>query len=240
MPTLRQKIIEEYNLQESGWPISGPDIKESLVIRTDLCGKKFGDHLIVSPIAEILGRKNDLDLYVRCMCVKCEYTKIIRMKSLSRSSAVCRFCNPALDQVQYPKWLYNRMSSLKSRCTNSNDPNYRKYGALGIEFGWHYATDAAKWIFENLGADENHRKMMITRIDNSGNFEIGNLKWSERLIPVSTYEGMSFKSWMSRFTVMYPDVIYSNNSFRSFLRSGMTSDQIAERFKESNKNPKGK
>jgi len=73
---------------------------------------------------------------------------------------------------EYVSW-----SRMKTRCLNSNDPNFRKYGAKGI-------TICPQWIdsFETFLDDVGPRpsiKHSIDRFPNRhGNYEPGNVRWA--------------------------------------------------------------
>lgn len=64
---------------------------------------------------------------------------------------------------------------MRQRCCDPNFSDYPKYGARGI-------TVCARWLesFENFLADMGLRPAgrSIDRIDNDGNYEPGNCKWS--------------------------------------------------------------
>lgn len=68
-----------------------------------------------------------------------------------------------------------------NRCNNPNNHAYKNYGARGIEVE-EYFMDPWKWynwIVDNLGECPSGHSM--DRIENNGNYERGNLKWSSAL-----------------------------------------------------------
>ena len=70
---------------------------------------------------------------------------------------------------------------MKNRCYNSNQPNYRDYGARGIRVCDEWIDDVKAFILyceENLPPRQPGET--INRIDNDGNYEPGNIEWSSR------------------------------------------------------------
>ena len=66
---------------------------------------------------------------------------------------------------------------MRQRCKNKNDPHYPDYGGRGI-------TVCERWeSFENFLADMGERPsddLSIDRINNDGNYEPGNCRWTDR------------------------------------------------------------
>lgn len=75
-----------------------------------------------------------------------------------------------------PSPTYKSWNSMKQRCLNPKDQAYEKYGGRGIQV-------CERWMeFENFLADMGVRPegTSIDRIDNDGNYEPSNCKWSTR------------------------------------------------------------
>lgn len=72
--------------------------------------------------------------------------------------------------------LYEKWKDMKQRCLNPNNGNYKYYGARGITIcdEWLKFENFAKWALEN-GYSE---KLSIDRIDNDGNYEPLNCRFT--------------------------------------------------------------
>jgi hypothetical protein len=71
--------------------------------------------------------------------------------------------------VEYRAW-----ANAKARCENPTHPNYHHYGARGIKVLFTFGRFIAE-VGQRPSAEHS-----IDRINNNGNYEVGNLRWATR------------------------------------------------------------
>ena len=156
-------------------------------MRKDLTGKKFGRLTVLKYHATI-----SRQAMWECKC-DCGKTKIVRGSHLTSGSIQSCGCL-RIESVRKAKLvhgdtggkktarLYGVWCNMKNRCYNKKVRSYKDYGARGIRIcdDWkeNYSS-FKKWAFDN-GYDCNaeYQQCTIDRIDNDGNYEPNNCKFS--------------------------------------------------------------
>ena len=70
---------------------------------------------------------------------------------------------------------YRAYQDAKIRCTNSGHKSFKDYGGRGIKF----LFKSFEQFFKHLGWKPSPN-LVLDRIENDGNYEIGNVRWTTR------------------------------------------------------------
>jgi hypothetical protein len=83
--------------------------------------------------------------------------------------------------------------------------------------------------------------MQLDRIDNSGHYEPGNLRWTDAVVNMNnTRRNRGSRQRFVSFRTHYPHIRYADTTLRRMINSGLTDQQIAERWTQPSCMPKGK
>src|SRR5208283_203081 len=98
------------------------------LLEPDLVGQQFGSLKIISRKTESQG----FNLLVEVSCDQCGHTHMARYHNMRKrpSRIGCWICKPRLPVV-VPKWLYQRCQAQQSRCNNSSNESFSRYGGRG-------------------------------------------------------------------------------------------------------------
>lgn len=141
----------------------------------DMTGQRFGR---VTVIKKVTG-KNKSRTYWQCKCDCGNEFTTTRQNLIQGATKSCGCYNKELSTKHgmYGTKIYRTWSALKSRCTNSNNHQYKNYGGRGISLfeDWFEFDSFYQWAINN-GYDDS---LSIDRIDNDGNYEPSNCHWTD-------------------------------------------------------------
>ena len=184
--------------------------------------------LVSSEVRQVKGYRQ-----VQVRCTSCQTEKWVSYDNLRAGKT--QGCQSCRQKCGAPAWLLRRLEAARQRCTNPNDRGYKRYGARGVQFRFPSVAQAAVWVANNLGL---HKDKELDRIDNSGHYEPGNLRWVTRRQNIANQDRAKSKEF-HLFRSMHPEVRYADNTLRNLLRKGLSFDQIVERWNRPSDKPKG-
>ena len=147
-------------------------------------------------------RKHRFGLYKCGLCGNEFRSRVHEVKFNKIKSCGCKKLLSQLHNLSNTK-LYKVWGRIKSRTSNTKDRFYRDYGGRGITICEEWKNDFMSfynWAMEN-GYEEN-KGLSIDRIDNDGNYEPSNCRWTTQTIQTrnqrmpknntSGYKGVSY------------------------------------------------
>ena len=202
-------------------------------LANDLTGKKFGK-LEVIGVHDTGNRKT----YYVCQC-DCGNVKVVRADSLiSGATKSCGCIKKEQDKINLSAnhkhkmsgtRIYETWQDMKRRCYNKQNARYDRYGGRGITVCDEWLNNFQSfydWAISNGYSDD----LTIDRIDNDGNYEPSNCRWStakeqcnNRGSNINITIGNATKSlmcWCEIFNVDYKKVYarYKRNGYEGIDR----------------------
>lgn len=144
----------------------------------DLTGVSFGQWTVLEASAS-----HNKILYWICKCV-CGCIKSVAGEDLrSGKSTKCKSCHGRIVGLRHGHAArgkiapeYNSWAQLKNRCLNQNNKRYADYGDRGIIVCEEW-KESFELFLQHVG-EKPFPDYSIDRINNDGNYEPGNVKWS--------------------------------------------------------------
>lgn len=179
----------------------------------DLTNQRFGKLLVVKKAYTL--NKN---VYWECLC-DCGKTTFVytynlignRIKSCGCLKLDILIQRSTKHNQRHTK-LYEVWKSIKQRCFNPNNSSYHNYGGRGINICEEWKNDFMS--FYNWSMKNGYKEgLTIDRINNDGNYEPSNCRWTTRLVQcnntrVNKYvtinnETKSVADWCRHYNISY-------------------------------------
>jgi len=150
-----------------------------------MIGKRF-NKLVVIEFADRIGVRGYVKRWI-CQC-DCGNKTIVRGHNLTSGNT--KSCGCEAGKSRQTKWnlrhghasngyetkVYVAWMNMRKRCYKTNHAGYERYGGRGI-------TVCERWMtfenfYEDMGEPPETTGYSLDRINNNGNYEPGNCKWS--------------------------------------------------------------
>jgi hypothetical protein len=170
----------------------------------------------------------------------CSTNYVISFDNLSKgATGGCRKCGqPKI--ITRPD-VHSRVAAQRQRCENPKNTRYADYGGRGVQFRFKTVLEAYLWVMENLPPPaDNLKGWQLDRIDNERHYEPGNLRWSTASFNLSHTRRPMHNARLHAFRLENPDIHYADQTLKHLFSTGLTNEQIRERFSRPSNKPKGK
>lgn len=191
----------------------------------DLSGVRFGILAAISSKRRFKKPSGKSYTVWNCIC-DCGKQTVASASNLKRghtSSCGCKKLGPNLTNTTHgfttgknPRATYRVWCGMKARCYNKKNHKYKDYGGRGIKV-------CQRWMgFENFLMDmgEKPSRKVIDRINNDGNYEPGNCRWSTH------YESCRNKRSNIRITILGKTMVLTDWSKAFGLKSATVRARI--------------
>lgn len=145
----------------------------------ELAGQKHNKLTVLEKVG-----RNEIGVLWSCTC-ECGNVVVVAATHIKRGRVKSCGClkvefgrNKATHRDTKSK-EYTTWCAIKKRCLNPNDSAYKNYGGRGITICDRWRDSYEDFLSDVGRAPSKHYS--IDRIDNSGNYEPGNVKWSTML-----------------------------------------------------------
>jgi len=150
--------------------------RELTARQVDYTGQTFNDWTVLRYMGikrqGPRGRSHSHYWLARCSCGN---ERVVQIRSLiAGTSKQCRDHQSGLPNGSLHP-LYGTWIKMRSRCRNPNDGDFKYYGARGVEV---CARWDSFWKFAADVGDKPSPQHSLDRIDNSGDYEPGNVRWA--------------------------------------------------------------
>lgn len=141
--------------------------------RDDLTGRSFGRWTVIG--FGYKSRFGELLWNCKCECGREKAVKAAILRKGESTSCGCLHREAVTTHGMSNTRTFKSWDTMKQRCFNSNAPDFDRYGGRGIKVCERWRTSFSAFL-EDMG--ERPEGYTLDRIDNEGDYELDNCKWS--------------------------------------------------------------
>jgi len=198
----------------------------------DLTGKRFEKLLVIERLPNT--EKGRAVWFCMCDCGNMKKVSSRNLKQGYVRSCGCLFniggTTHGLSTSKCPE--YEAWRSMKRRCAENNKKSYNDYFARGIKVCDEWYNDfMAFYKYMGKRPSDNHS---LDRIDNNGNYEVGNVRWATTKTQSRNKRANISFMYNEENTIlkdMATELCISAGSIMFHLKKGRTIEQIVAHYK---------
>ena len=154
-------------------------------------GKKFG-RLTVVGVDPIGGKRR-----FHCVCECGNESRPLAGNVIRGLTKGCG-CRVLLGNTKHGRWMsreYRSWATMIQRCTNPNNPNYKRYGGLGVKVCDRWVSSFSAFI-EDMG--NRPPDTSLDRINPFGDYGPENCRWADRYVQANNKRASRSPNPLSR------------------------------------------
>lgn len=226
------------------------------MIKKNLLNQKFGRLTVIERVENHVSPSGKQRAQWLCRCSCSDHNEVIvNTNNLTRGNTQSCGClhREATAEINKKhgkagKRIYIEWKNMRSRCYNSGNIGYKNYGSRGISvFSLWKDSFEAFYDYVSKLPHFGEKGYTLNRIDNDGNYEPGNVEWSDDVTQANnrrnnhyiTFNGerKTMKQWAMELNINYGTLCHRINDYNWSIERALTEKPIKGKNQYTNKTP---